>query len=348
MKKNSQAKWVVISFFIIVCAMILLNQKGTLGVTRIPMPNNKGFPRLTSMGNQLIAAESGGGFYVFEWLNIQAGYKRFPAASENSILLNQEPRLSLSYVAGDNALVLLEEDGNKVLRIANNETPEQAHLITGPNQETIYIINQISTGSEIGYVLKKVDIKKEYLRFICELKSAPKFELRAFAISDSEMLLAASGKKEGRGYLAVSDVKAQKVLWEMEYPESTDISSLSFSTHGQFLFVGSEEGSLSMVSAETGEIVKSVVLVDQPRKNTNSRTIQTVVTSSKGQWVACVCDPEIFILDQATCTLHKTIGSSHKIVTGLVFSPDEKMLATSDLRASGVINVIDLDKFKTQ
>lgn len=345
-KKNQKTVPIIAFFFIFVFLMAIIKPGANKGVTNLTVPDNKGIPKLSANETDLIASQTGGGFYLFQWANLENEYTTFPSLSEKSLLLDQNPKYSLSYAAGD--LVALGQDGREQFRIAHDKDIETAYMITDRRQKTIIFVGKKTDNKLSYYSVKTVNLEGRYLTYLWDSEAGENYDLSIFDISDDGSLFAAAGRKDDRGYIAVIDILDQKVVWEKQFPEDRSFTGMCFSSDGRTLFAGSEEGTVSLVNAQTGERRKTVVLVEEPRKTTNSKSIQTLVSSSKGTWFACACDPVVFVLDQESCTLNKSIASKHKIVTGIVFSPDETMLATSDLRASGVISIIDLDNINAQ
>lgn len=308
----------------------------------LKIPNNKGIEDLWTRGNQLIAAEMGCGFRLFDWDNLQAPRRELAAAYSPALLLPDERVLSVKDKRG----LVLENSPGRTLWIPLQDRPAETLLVSDSACSTFVLACQYLDDQTSTYRLQKVDINQEILLSIAELRGGRDFLLRRLSIAETQDKLIAAGTKDQKAYLSLIDISSGRVVWEKIYPEEMEFYSVCFLENPPLIFVGSRDGSVSRIDAADGRLLKTLNLVPPQPGQTKLRTIQRVVLSPDCKILAVSCDPSFFLVDVQTWTLLRKQGVSHKIISGVAFSPDGRYLATSDIRASGIIEIFDLQRLK--
>lgn len=306
----------------------------------LKIPNNRGIEELWTRDHQLIASEMGWGFHLFDWSNFQAARRDIAAAFSPSVLLPDERILSVKDKHG----LVLENSPGRTLWLPLDGRPAETLLATDLTCSTIILACQYLSDQTAEYRFQRVDLNQDILLNITELRGGRDFLLRRICVADTQDRLILAGTKDQQAYLALVDLSASYLLWEKIYPQEREFYSVCFLDSPPWIFAGSRDGNVCQIDAADGQILKTLHLVPPRREQTKLRTIQRVVLSPDRTMLAASCDPSFFLVDVQTGALLKKQGVSHKIISGLAFSPDGRYLATSDIRGSGIVEIFDLTK----
>ncbi|HOK66223.1 MAG TPA: WD40 repeat domain-containing protein [Anaerohalosphaeraceae bacterium] len=306
----------------------------------LKIPNNQGIEELWTRDSHLIAAEMGRGFHIFDWSNLPAARRDLPAAFYPFILLPDERILSVKDKRG----LVLENSPGRSLWLPLSGQPAEVLLVSDSACSTIILACQYLNDRSSEYRFQKVDLQQEILLNLAELQGGRDFLIRRLCVSDAQDKLILAGTKDSKAYLALLDIPGGRVVWEKIYPEEMEFYSVCFLDNPPLIFAGSRDGAVCRIDATDGQLLKTLPLVPLQTGQTKLRTIQRVVLSPDRKTLAASCDPSFYLIDVQTWQLQRKAGVSHKIISGVAFSPDGRYLATSDIRGSGIIEIFDLSK----
>lgn len=306
----------------------------------LKIPNNQGIEEVWTQDGHLVASEMGRGFHLFDWSNLQADRRDLPAAFYPSILLPDERILSVKEKRG----LVLENSPGRSLWLALSGQPAEVLLVSDSACSTIILACQYLDDQSSEYRFQKVDLQQEILLNLAELQGGRDFLIRRLCVSDAQDKLVLAGTKDKKAYLAMIEIPTGRVGWEKIYPEEMEFYSVCFLDNPPLIFAGSRDGAVSQIDAADGRLIKSLPLVPLQAGQTKLRTIQRVVLSPDRKTLAASCDPSFYLIDVQTWQLRKRTGVSHKIISGMAFSPDGRYIATSDIRGSGIIEIFDLSQ----
>ncbi|HOQ05539.1 MAG TPA: WD40 repeat domain-containing protein [Anaerohalosphaeraceae bacterium] len=306
----------------------------------LKIPNNQGIEELWTRDSRLIAAEMGRGFHIFDWSNLPAARRELSAAFYPSVLLPDERILSVKDKRG----LVLENSPGRTLWIPLSGQPAEVLLVSDSACSTIILACQYLNDQSSEYRFQKVDLQQEILLNLAELQGGRDFLIRRLCVSDAQDKLIMAGTKDNKAYLALIEIPGERVVWEKIYPEEMEFYSVCFLDNPPLIFAGSRDGAVSRIDAADGRLIKTLPLVPLHPGQTKLRTIQRVVLSPDRKILAASCDPSFYLIDVETWQLRRKMDVSHKIISGVVFSPDGRYIATSDIRGSGIIEIFDLSK----
>lgn len=304
------------------------------------LPNNQGIEELWTRGEHLIASEMGRGYHIFEWGNLRAAGRTLPTLYSPSLLLPDERIVSVKEKRG----LVLENSPGRTLWIPMDERADEVLLEADTSCGLIVAVCRFDKDAAVEYRFSRVDLEQELLLEVCTLRGERDFLLRKVLAADGQALIFLAGTKGGRAYLGAIDLSEKALRWEKVYPEETEFYTICFLADRGLLFAGSRDGTVSQIDAADGQMLKTIPLVPPRLEKTKLRTIQRVVLSPDRKVLAASCDPSFYLVDIDLRQLVRKQQVSHKIISGVAFSPDGRYLATSDIRASGVIEIFDLTK----
>jgi WD40 repeat protein len=331
--------WFVIAFIAVQAVIIFVNLPGKDRIA-LDIPNNRGIEELWTRGGRLIASELGGGYHIFDWNQLDSDCRTLKAAYDPSILLEEERILSVKDKKG----LVFENSPGRSLWIPFAGIPAEVSLDGDPSCTTIILTRQFIRESGIEYRFARVDLKQEILHEICEVQGSPDFIIRKILIPDSQDRIILAGSKDKQACLSVIDLARNQVSWEKNYPEEGEFFTACFLKARNVIYAGSRNGTVYEMDASSGQVARQILLVPERQDKTKLRTIQRVILSPDQTTLAASCDPVYFLVDLQTWQVLQKVPVSHKIISGVAFSPDGRFLATSDIRASGIIEIFDLLK----
>jgi outer membrane protein assembly factor BamB len=342
MKKNKTktSYWFFGVAFILLFLFVLSSNLMKQSRQVIQLPGNHGLPQLRTQGKLLIAYELSDEFHMFDWEHLQDGYQTRSAKGKKAVWLQTHGVVSLTSAG---SILVEKEQPGQLSAIPLHVQGSNGFLVAGES-ENVVLIQEFLTDQKKNYTFYHVDLNKEIIREIETVSGDKEFSIQAVVVSDLSQVVYAAGVKDGQGYLTAINMPDQCILWEQSNPDETKYYSLVSDDKQGFLWVGTHEGTVLKIDSATGEIKDRKLLVPVPRPNTNNQFISTLAINPQGTLLAASCDPVVYLIDAAIMAVHKEIIISHKIVAGLAFSPDGKSLATSDLRASGVIQIHSIEQ----
>jgi len=150
-------------------------------------------------------------------------------------------------------------------------------------------------------------------------------EVRACVPSDDGAYVAVSGWKNS---LVLVDVRARKVLWEMDPAGLGGFSEAAFSIDGKLLYAGTRVGHVDAIDLTTGTAVSQWPITGGTSRA--YRTVSAVTVSPDGRFVAAGVGPteQIHVWNAETGHRWLTLGHGEGTVLILMFSPDSKALCS--------------------
>jgi WD40 repeat protein len=322
-------------FTVVVFVMLFANWQSLL-VREVRFQQNNGVAYLFTRGSYLVVVSHDGKVYVWDWDNLSAKPRIVDVQSDQAALLESGRVVS---VRESNArkIVVAELDNGKVYReIPVAAEGKQVRLAVSHDGSTVAImLAKTGNSQEVEFV----DCNAGLVRPITKLAEAAGDRIMGLAVSDDGGLVVLVGEKAGQGYVVLVNVEQKRVAWAEQLPDLQKVRNAVFSTDGKVIYIRGTDSTVQILNAETGSVIKKLLPVKENRSTAGDQNVQTLATSADGRFMAASISGTVYVWDCKTQKLVLSKGPGHKLVSGLVFSPDSKFLATSDTRQGGTIKI---------
>ena len=239
-----------------------------------------------------------------------------------------------------NCLVVSGIDANGVSKkISLSMTSKAASLSSNKDGSKIILLLERGGSEHIVYEFFEAGENTEQIRPVVTVE-AGEGKIKHIAVSDDGRYAAAAGEKNEHGWLFIVDIKDKKILWQKEIPDLKKLFKGVFSGDGEIIYIRGSDSMLTLVKTGSGEIIDRWLPAEETKYNYRTQQTQAVTISRDGELVAAVVGNSIYVWDTKTRKKYDIGGSGHKVFSSMVFSPDAKFIATSDMRQGGDIKII--------
>jgi WD40 repeat protein len=336
-KNKSSAVFIVGVFAAVVILMFIARMRGQ-DVPKISIPLNNGIVSLLTYDNLLAAISNDNKIYVLQWSDLSKKPREGVVESGEVVFVAPDTIVSVKRTNPD-CLVVSGFDANSVSRkIPLSLTSNVAHLNASRDGSRIILLLEHG-GKDVTYELLEVLLNTGQVRPIAAIPSEQS-KLGHFSVSDDGRYVVAAGERNEHGWLFVVDTKEKKIVWQKEFPDFRKLYKGVFSNDGEVIYVRGSDSMLTLVKTSSGEIIDRWLPTKENKDTYRAQQTQTVVISKDGGLVAAVVGGGIFAWDTKTREKYDIIGVGHKVMSSIVFSPDAKFIATSDMRQGGDIKII--------
>jgi hypothetical protein len=298
---------------------------------------------LFTQGRNLIAVFQDGKVAVWDWANItSAPSQQFSASSDRFVVLD-DPRAAAVSKTGRKVFTVYDlKTGDKISENPVGWEDQDFWLLQSPDKKHLALacVNPAKDGHTL-YEFMSLDPAKGKPDFPISM-DIPTAHGRffTFALSNDKKILAA-GNAQKRGWLAVIDLNQGKEILRKEYPQCEEFTSAAFMPAGSQAFLTNRNGSVYGIDIDSGEVKSAYTVLKPGQKNsvTNETSSQNIAISEDGQYVAAVVINVVHVWETATGSHIFQQAPGHMLTGPLVFSSDNTLLASSDLRAGRVIRI---------
>ena len=336
-KNKSSAVFIVGVFAAVVILMFIARMRNQT-LQKISIPLNNGVVSLLTYNNLLAAVSNDNKMYVLQWSDLSKKPRKGVVESGEAVFVAPDTIVSVKRTNPD-CLVVSGFDANSVSRkIPLSLTSNVAHLNASRDGSRIILLLEHG-GRGVTYELLEVLLNTGLVRPIAAIPSEQS-KLEHFSVSDDGRYVVAAGERNEHGWLFVVDTKEKKTLWQKELPDLKKLYKGVFSNDGEVIYVRGSDSMLTLVKTSSGEIIDRWLPTKENKDTYRTQQTQTVVISNDGGLVAAVVGGGIFAWDTKTREKYDITGAGHKVMSSIVFSPDAKFIATSDMRQGGDIKII--------
>lgn len=342
--KNTKAT--VLFFFIaiafITLVMIVSRLNSSL-VYELRFPLNNGVAELSSNSDSITAACQDGKIYVWEWSKPAEKPQVLSLDSDQAFVTNSGLAISLKRLR-PNAIVITDIHNQKQLRDISLKTDINRALM-GASRDKNYVVASLSrlvgnNGSTENYQLVTVDPNLGHVETVAEITPSSATRVFKLAVSDDGSLTLMTGEQDKKGWIVLVDVKNRKVIWEKLVTDVEKFHSGVFSPDGSLIYARGSDCNVWKIETLSGKITGYLKASGEDRKSTaKDNAVQEVAVSSNGRVVGSIVFRTLYMWDTQTGKIIFKLAPGHKIESGLVFSPDGRLAATSALRQGGTIRI---------
>jgi len=307
---------------------------------RLAVAGNAGIGSLFNVDGRLTAVYQDGRTCVWDWDAPAVKQADFRVGSGRAVGL-EGTELAAAARLSDRILLSVYdiEQGRRVRDLTAGWDEQDIYLRNSHRRQRLTLIRRNTEGDgQVDYEFVPVDLAAEVLRpAVVRPLEAGRQTLRDFAVSDEGVLYAAGADGEQARLTAV-DLNTGRTLWDQVWDDAEELTTTALSIDGRTVWAGDRAGSLLKVAAEDGRRLDKTSLLrpGETRPTTNDFSVLNLAASPDGRLLGCTIAPVAYVVDAESGQVVRRFGG-HKVVSKVAFSPDSRKLATSDLRADGVI-----------
>ena len=337
--RNKSSLVFLITVFAAVVILMFIARMRSQNVQKISMPFNNGIVSLLTYNNLLAAISNDNKIYVWEWANLSKKPREGVVESAEAAFAANDTIVSVKRTNPD-CLVVSGFDANSVSqKIPLSLTSNAAHLSASQDGSKIVLLLERGGGERITYELFEVEFNTKQVRPIAVIP-AEQGRVEHFSVSDDGRYVVAVGEKKEHGWLFVADTKENKLVWQKELPDFKKLYKGVFSNDGEIVYIRGSDSMLTLVRTISGEIIDRLLPTEENKSTYRTQPTQTVTISSDGGLVAATVFGDVYVWDAKTRKKYYIPGAGHKVFSSMVFSPDGRFIATSDMRQGGVIKIV--------
>jgi len=348
-KKQKQfPAWLFGVVFFVILGILILRHVFSSAAAQIAVPNDAGMGKLLTEEQNLIAAFQDGKTAAWDWKNPSPEpLWQFPAGSDRLVILDDNHIAAVTKTDRKKFVIYEVRTGGKISETPAGWEDQDVWLVQSPDRKVLALacINPDKEGHTLyEFMLFDPAKDKPELPVSVDVVTAEK-RLIAFAVSSDKKMLAA-GSVGKHGWVSMVDLAKGKVLFEKEYVQADEFTSVAFVPDGSQAFLTNRNGSVYGIDAVTADIKSTYVVLKPGEKNpvTNETTSQNITISNDGKLVAAVVINIVHIWEVQTGNHIFQQSPGHMLTGPIAFSSDNSLLATSDLRAGRVIRIWKIKK----
>jgi WD40 repeat protein len=342
--KNTKAT--VLFFFIaiaVIALVMILSRRNSPLVYELRFPLNNGVAELSSNNDSIAAACQDGKFYVWEWSKPAQKPQVLTLDSDQAFVTKSGLVISLKRFR-PKAIVITDIHNQRQLRDISLKTDINRTLM-GASRDKNFVVASLSrlvgnNDSMENYQLVTVDPNFGRVETVAEINPSSATRLFKLVVSDDGALALLTGEKEKKGWIVLVDVKNRKVIWEKQLKDVERFHSGAFSPDGSLIYARGSDCNVWKIETLSGKITGRLkTLIENQKSTVGEMSAQDMVISSDGRVVASIVHMTLYMWDTQTGKVIAYLSTGHKIINGLVLSPDNRFAATSALRQGGTIKI---------
>jgi len=341
-KKNKTSFWKFAAVFAAIVVLTLINNLVRKKVVVLQVPGNPGVSGLETVDDNLICVFQDGRIVTWNWdSNTQKA--DFKVTSDRAVLLNSQ-RIAAVNTSGKKMLTVYQlPSGQKQKDFSVGWEDQEVWLRISPDKNSVVLIRRNSPDStgNVLYEFLAVNIEKEFLGTPTTF-SIPQDQAQFidYAVDNDSRLIAVGSQKDS-GHIAAVDLRNGSLLWNIGYPDTKEFCSVMTSPDNTTLYAGNRDGILYKLDIQTGVIIQKIILLEPGEKRpiTNDYSVLNLAFSPDGQYYVATINPKAYILKSETDNMIHIFSPANKLVSKIAFSPDNKFVATSDIRAGYPVKI---------
>lgn len=346
-KKKNPVILFLLAFVVIAIIMFAVNYPSKLE-QELRAPES-GVAKLSTVEGRLIAISREDEVYTWEWNDLSGWPEVVSIKSEEAAAASSG---RVIWVPSDKRNVLVASDlkgGKEVKRVSLGSGGSCAALAASQNGRYLVAGSLIGKGIDRRMELAVTDSGLTSLGRVVKEKVAGELVLNGVAVSDDGAFAAAVGR-EGVGWILVGSAESGEILWERRIENSTELDNVIFSPDGEMVFASKSDRYVCVFARATGEIARELVIDKYKTPPNNPQTISCITISPDSRLLVAATVPasQVWIWDAKSGAKLSVVHPGQFTVSGVSFSPDSSLLATSDLLGRHTIKLWMISKVLEQ
>jgi WD40 repeat protein len=337
--KNKSSPVFIVGVFVAIVILMLIAKMRSQTTQKISIPLNNGVVSLLTYSNLLAAISNDNKIYVLQWSDLSKKPREGVVESSEAVFVAPDTILSVKRTNPD-CLVVSGFDANSITqKIPLSLTSNAASLCASQDGSKIILLLERGAGERVTYELFEFEFNTKQARPIATIPSEQS-KLEHLSVSNDGRYVVAVGEKNEHGWLFVVDTKENRILWQQELLDLKKLYKGVFSNDGEIIYIRGSDSMLTLVKANSGKIIDRLLLTEENKSTYRAQPTQTVTVSSDGELVAATVFGSVYVCDTKTRKKYDIVSAGHKVFSSMVFSPDAKFIATSDMRQGGDIKIV--------
>jgi WD40 repeat protein len=329
--------------FLLMMVIVIVNNVRKSDTLVLDVSDNAGVSLLETVNDSLVCVFHDGQTVVWDWNTLPQQRAGFSVKTNRVVLLDA------------NRLVAVNETEKKVLSVYSLPSSEKIKDISvgwddqevwpemSFNRSAVALIrkNPVDSAGKVLYEFLTIDIEKSLTGIPVSLSvQADNSDFIDFAVDENNVLCAV-GSKQKSGRIAAVDLEKGNNLWDRTYEDTQEFCNIIVSPDNHYLLAGNRDGILYKLSAETGEVVKKIQLLEEgeTRPITNDYSVLNLAFSPDGHYFVATIHPKAYLLKADSDEIVHICTPANRLISKIAFSPNNQFFATSDIRASYPIRI---------
>ncbi len=346
-KKNKTPIKLFVLAFAVIAAVTVYQNLSRQKIISLQVKDNKGTSFLETAGDRLVCIFQDGQVCLWDWNHPHTKQGEFRASPQAMIV--DPGRMAAVNPAGKKQLTFYSlPEGVKQKEFSVGWEDQEVWPRISFDKSAIAVIRKNPTDSSGRslYEFLTLDLANEITGQPVSLEITDKTEVLVdFAVS-SEQVLVAVGSRSKTGRIAAVNLQTGSLLWDRVFEGTKEFCSVIVSPDNRYLLAGNRDGLLYKISTAEGRIEKQIALLEpgETRPVTNDYSVLNLAFSPDGQYYVATINPPAYVLEAGIDRLIHTFAPADKLVSKIAFSPDNRHVASSDIRAGYPIKIWPLPK----
>ncbi len=348
MKKKSCIPFCLFAILLVLVSLIPIISNHFKPVkAKLVVKDNTGSSVLLSQGLNLVAVFTDGTAVAWDWSAPAQPLWQCSVGTDRLVLLNESTLAGATKTGRKQFIVYDAKNGIKTSEVSVGWEDQSLWPIQSPDGKQLALarVNPDKDGRTL-YEFMVLDPARNAPGLPVSLDvSTMEKRFVDFALSNDQKLLAV-GNSSKQGFLVLVDLMQGKVVFEKEYPDSQEFTSVAFTPDGVVAYLTNRDGSVYQINHADGQIKSVYTVLKEGQRNpvTNETSSQNITISADGRYVAAVVINQVYVWEIQTGKIVFKYQPGHKLTGAIVLSQDGSLLATSDIRASGSVHIWQVNK----
>ena len=345
-RKGKPSASMVIGAFVVICILMIISRSRETLVAQLEPPVG-GVKSLYTLGDDLVAIGPDNNIVIYNWSDL-AVKPRKSSVNASAALWLGEDKLLWEKAGSGPGLVVSNLGGDKIVKQLNYRFGWKCDsMAAGRGGNFAVLAFKESGNTNAAFGIAVFDTAPAEISDILVIKDITLYDL---CITDNGDFIAAAGKKNESGWLAVISVKDKKLLWQRVFEDTYELGEAVFSVDGKSIYCGGPGRVVYELKALTGETAHEYRMEKSELPN-KKQYVACVTVTYNGRFMAACTGPSntAYIWDAVSRELVQKMGVGVKKTTGgvvinnLAFSSGNDLMASGDLTAVRKVNI-----FKTK